>query len=88
MEINRLMKYFVQFVKTKLLWDIVHTPTCMPTLSGEPQGRHVVIVDDLVQTGGTLIQCAKVRWSRLPSLLLSVLCILHVTNVWLSVCNN
>ncbi len=27
---------------------------------GEPKDRHVVIVDDLVQTGGTLIQCAKV----------------------------
>lgn len=24
---------------------------------GEPQGRHVVIVDDLVQSGGTLIEC-------------------------------
>ena len=53
----------------------------MPTLSGEPQDRHVVIVDDLVQTGGTLIQCAKVRGS---CLLLSVLCRMHVANVWLS----
>ncbi len=24
---------------------------------GEPHGRHVVIVDDLVQSGGTLIEC-------------------------------
>lgn len=24
---------------------------------GEPLGRHVVIVDDLVQSGGTLIEC-------------------------------
>lgn len=24
---------------------------------GEPAGRHVVIVDDLVQSGGTLIEC-------------------------------
>lgn len=24
---------------------------------GNPQGRHVVIVDDLVQSGGTLIEC-------------------------------
>jgi hypothetical protein len=24
---------------------------------GEPQDRHVVIVDDLVQSGGTLIEC-------------------------------
>lgn len=24
---------------------------------GEPKGRHVVIVDDLVQSGGTLIEC-------------------------------
>jgi hypoxanthine phosphoribosyltransferase len=27
---------------------------------GEPQGRHVVIVDDLVQSGGTLIECHAV----------------------------
>ncbi|CAL0314089.1 unnamed protein product [Lupinus luteus] len=27
---------------------------------GEPKGRHVVIVDDLVQSGGTLIECQKV----------------------------
>lgn len=26
---------------------------------GEPRGRHVVIVDDLIQSGGTLIECAK-----------------------------
>lgn len=24
---------------------------------GDPKGRHVVIVDDLVQSGGTLIEC-------------------------------
>jgi adenine/guanine phosphoribosyltransferase-like PRPP-binding protein len=24
---------------------------------GDPAGRHVVIVDDLVQSGGTLIEC-------------------------------
>lgn len=27
---------------------------------GEPKGRHVVIVDDFVQSGGTLIECQKV----------------------------
>ncbi|KNA12007.1 hypothetical protein SOVF_129880 [Spinacia oleracea] len=27
---------------------------------GDPTGRHVVIVDDLVQSGGTLIECQKV----------------------------
>ncbi|KAK6922268.1 Ribose-phosphate pyrophosphokinase, N-terminal domain [Dillenia turbinata] len=27
---------------------------------GEPEGRHVVIVDDLVQSGGTLLECQKV----------------------------
>lgn len=27
---------------------------------GEPKGRHIVIVDDLVQSGGTLIECQKV----------------------------
>lgn len=24
---------------------------------GDPKGRHVVIVDDLVQSGGTLVEC-------------------------------
>lgn len=33
-------------------------PTFFPQpQEGEPQGRHVVIVDDLVQSGGTLIEC-------------------------------
>ena len=27
---------------------------------GDPRGRHVVIVDDLVQSGGTLIECHNV----------------------------
>ena len=27
---------------------------------GKPAGKHIVIVDDLVQSGGTLIECAKV----------------------------
>lgn len=31
---------------------------------GDPKDRHVVIVDDLVQTGSTLIECAKVLKKR------------------------
>eukprot|EP00899_Mesostigma_viride_P027438 jgi/Mesvir1/787/Mv17385-RA.1 len=31
---------------------------------GQPLGRHVVIVDDLVQSGGTLLQCANVLHAR------------------------
>ena len=27
---------------------------------GNPEGRHVVIIDDLIQTGGTLKECGKV----------------------------
>ena len=30
--------------------------------TGNALGRVVLVVDDLVQTGGTLIECAKVRW--------------------------
>lgn len=29
-------------------------------ITGDPAGHHVIIVDDLVMTGGTLVQCAKV----------------------------
>ena len=31
---------------------------------GERRGRHVVIVDDLVQSGGTLIECQKLLTSQ------------------------
>lgn len=31
---------------------------------GEPRGRHVVIVDDLVQSGGTLIECHNALMSK------------------------
>ena len=31
---------------------------------GSPQGRHVVIVDDLVQSGGTLMECQKLIKSQ------------------------
>lgn len=31
---------------------------------GEPKGRHVVIVDDLVQSGSTLIECQKLLASQ------------------------
>jgi len=37
--------------KNSLLFDCV---------AGEVKDRHVVILDDLIQTGGTLIGCAKV----------------------------
>ena len=67
-ENNKLITILKRFT-TKLL--LVYIITCMHTLSGEPQDRHVVIVDDLVQTGGTLIQCAKVRWSLLPSVVIT-----------------
>jgi len=26
---------------------------------GDPQGKHVLIIDDMVKTGGTLVECAK-----------------------------
>jgi len=39
---------------------VLRCDTCcagMVLQEGEPLGRHVVIVDDLVQSGGTLIEC-------------------------------
>ena len=35
------------------------------THAGVATGKDCVIVDDLVQTGGTLIECAKVRYQLL-----------------------
>lgn len=36
---------------------------------GEPKGRHVVIIDDLVQSGGTLIECQKLLKTQVLPLL-------------------
>lgn len=36
---------------------------------GEPKGRHVVIIDDLVQSGGTLIECQKLLKTQVLRLL-------------------
>lgn len=40
---------------------------------GEPRGRHVVIVDDLVQSGGTLIECQKLLSSQVSSCFVCIL---------------
>jgi len=29
-------------------------------VDGDPDGRHVVIVDDLIMTGGTVLECVNV----------------------------
>lgn len=34
---------------------------------GNPEGCHVVIVDDLVQSGGTLIECQVILIHKFPS---------------------
>jgi Phosphoribosyl transferase domain len=39
---------------------------------GEPRGKHVVIVDDLVQSGGTLIECQKLLAAQVH------LCVQHL----------
>ena len=49
---------------------------------GEPRGRHVVIVDDLVQSGGTLRECQKLLSSQVSSycvLMIVIQCIVLVT---------
>lgn len=49
---------------------------------GEPRGRHVVIVDDLVQSGGTLRECQKLLSSQVSSycvLMIVIQCIVLVS---------
>jgi predicted amidophosphoribosyltransferase len=61
------------FLGTNLLWyhfiDHYYEVLCIEQwnlglfdIVGHAEGRHVLIIDDLVQTGGTLIECGKVRW--------------------------
>lgn len=52
---------------------------------GEPRGRHVVIVDDLVQSGSTLIECQKllasqVRGPQSPPVLLRTKVRMHLSD--------
>lgn len=51
---------------------------------GDPKGRHVVIVDDLVQSGGTLIECqvSPNHLSAYPPTILIVRLSTVVSNYW------
>jgi ribose-phosphate pyrophosphokinase len=42
-------------------WSFSH---CVCVSTGDPRGWNVVIVDDLIQTGGTIMECAKVLQER------------------------
>ena len=33
---------------------------CVCVFTGDPSGAYVVVVDDLIQTGGTMMECVKV----------------------------
>ncbi len=46
---------------TALSYSTVFMDSSKMFLAGDPNNSHVVIVDDLVQSGGTLIEAAKVR---------------------------
>ena len=49
---------------------------------GDPRDCHVVIVDDLVQTGGTLMECAKVtQQAAVPPISLSLSLSLSLSQV-------
>lgn len=74
---------------------------CVHLQEGEPQGRHVVIVDDLVQSGGTLIEChallsslgakhgehAQQQRTRLHACICRKVCLI-ACNTWLLVTAN
>lgn len=45
---------------------------------GDPSGRHVVIVDDLVQSGGTLIECQVSKCERFMTIRFTSFCICHM----------
>ena len=56
-----------------LIWQVICTKVrdgdkrIVRLKEGEPRGRHVVIVDDLVQSGGTLIECQRLLTSQVGS---------------------
>ena len=57
-----------------MLWQVICTKVrdgdkrIVRLKEGEAKGRHVVIVDDLVQSGSTLLECGKLLKAQvLPS---------------------
>ncbi|CAA7397548.1 unnamed protein product [Spirodela intermedia] len=54
---NTLLQHFPTIICTKVREG---DQRIVRLKEGDPRGRHVVIVDDLVQSGGTLIECQKV----------------------------
>ncbi|XP_042497696.1 ribose-phosphate pyrophosphokinase 4 [Macadamia integrifolia] len=53
---HKQLQHFPTIVCTKVR-DGNQRIVCLK--EGDPKGRHVVIIDDLVQSGGTLIECQK-----------------------------
>jgi predicted amidophosphoribosyltransferase len=45
----------------KILQSLENIDSFLLIITGEPDCRHVIIVDDLIKTGGTILECAKVR---------------------------
>eukprot|EP01125_Pyxidicula_operculata_P001977 TRINITY_DN11963_c0_g1_i1.p1 TRINITY_DN11963_c0_g1~~TRINITY_DN11963_c0_g1_i1.p1 ORF type:complete len:337 (+),score=51.03 TRINITY_DN11963_c0_g1_i1:99-1013(+) len=63
---KRFSKFFPEY-KDAIICGKVRTPDNkrIVTISeGEPKGQHVVIIDDLVQSGGTLVACRDALYKR------------------------
>ena len=47
--------------KREIACHMYITGTSFWLIAGDAECRHVVIVDDLIKTGGTIIECGKVN---------------------------
>lgn len=56
---KRFYTKFPEFPTVVCIKQRVGDERIVKVKEGEPHGKHCVIVDDLVQSGGTLLQCAK-----------------------------
>lgn len=61
---KRFHNYFPEELTIVCSKNRIGSARIVTVKDGDPSGKHVVIIDDLVQTGGTLRECAKALVSK------------------------